>query len=141
MEHEKFLYLTRSDVAACNVSLDESLRISEETYAELKGIRLHADRTKKNVHPLFLGKGGTALLQLINIHMGHLNGLKLHDLNGRGTLLAFSFVLHICNPVNFDTRDGCTWLGAGMGAMHLFFTDQTDPSDTRIPPPPCVHRG
>jgi len=35
MEHEKFLYLTRSDVAACNVSLDESLRISEETYAEL----------------------------------------------------------------------------------------------------------
>ena len=47
----------------------------------------------------------------------------------------------LANPVDFDTRDGCTWLGAGMGAMHLFFTDQTDPSDTRIPPPPCVHRG
>ena len=47
----------------------------------------------------------------------------------------------MANPVDCDTRDGCTWLGAGMGAMHLFFTDQTDPSDTRIPPPPCVHRG
>lgn len=37
----------------------------------------------------------------------------------------------MANPVYFDTRDGCTWLGAGMGAMYLFFTDQTDPSDTR----------
>ncbi|MBQ4579070.1 MAG: hypothetical protein IJA83_00275, partial [Clostridia bacterium] len=46
----------------------------------------------------------------------------------------------MANPVYFDTRDGCTWLGTGTGAMHLFFTDQTDPSDTRIPPPPCVHR-
>ena len=47
----------------------------------------------------------------------------------------------VANPVDYDTMGGCTRFGAGMGAMHLFFTDQTDPSDTRIPPPPCVHRG
>ena len=29
-------------------------------------------------------------------------------------------VLYAANPVYFDTRDGCTRLGAGLGAMHLF---------------------
>jgi len=28
---------------------------------------------------------------------------------------------YLANPVDYDTRDGCTWLGAGMGAMHLFY--------------------
>ena len=50
MEPDKILYLTRTEVAACNISLARSLEISENTYSEhAKG---HYEMPPKpGVHP------------------------------------------------------------------------------------------
>ena len=52
-----------------------------------QGIRLHADGTQQDVHPFFLGERFPALLQLIDVHVGHLDRRQLPDLYRIAVLL------------------------------------------------------
>ena len=56
-----------------------------------KFVRLHADRTKKNIQPFIFRKGFSSLLQLVNINVWHLNRCQLTDTDWRNIFLLFLF--------------------------------------------------
>ena len=56
-----------------------------------KFIRLHADRTEKNIQPLIFSKGFSSLLQLVNINVRHLNRCQFTDTDWRNIFLLFLF--------------------------------------------------
>ena len=59
----------------------------------IQHIRLHANRAQHDIHPFFFGKCLSALLQLIDVHMGHLDRSELSDLDGISVFLILLNIL------------------------------------------------
>ena len=67
----------------------------EPFFAVIQHIRFHADRAQHDIHPFFLCECLSTLLQLIDVHMGHLNRGKLSNLDRIPVFLIFLDVLVI----------------------------------------------
>ena len=84
---------SRSQLAKIEIILNQWNHTGQKQpfLAICKFIRLHANRSEKNIQPFIFGKGFSSLLQLININMRHLDRCQFTDTYRRNIFLLFLF--------------------------------------------------
>ena len=90
-------------------------------FAGIQCIRFHTNGAQQHIHPLFLCKCLTPRFQLLNIHMRHLNGSKLTNLDGIAIFLFFFVILvfQLHNAPNAAAEQAVILLGILVVNRHV----------------------
>ena len=94
----RFTRASRAQLAEVEVVLHKRDHADEEQPFLTVGehIRLHADGPQQHIHPFVLGKSFAALLQLVDVHMGHLDGGEFANADGRPIFVFFDvFIIQL----------------------------------------------